>query len=338
MRVFSLSLFALIFPLLLSPSAFAADAPAFEKSFVEIRPGKKLYVEIHQAEKGQPTLILLNGLTYTTDQWSSLKDALLKQNPGLGLVLYDMEDMGRTLEEGEISDVPMENQIRDLKDLLRALDLKGPKSVAGLSYGGGVALWYSSLYPKDFDQVIAISPFLHRLSDQDALIKYWIEAHRRLYPWDVRSTEELYDAYLRVLVYGTYPLAEPVILKNPSYLEGVYRLVKGAKNWDVNSVIKNLPTGKIHLMSAEMDQHVPLREQLAFWEQMPNEARASLLKVENSLHKIPWDYPSFTARWILRILQKDPALSQGAVFQGNPLTGEIRALSPGGNRCVGNLL
>lgn len=303
-----------------------ARTSAVQKGLVEVRPGERLYVEYRPAKLGHPTLFLLNGLTYTTDQWAGLVASLRARDPDLGLVVYDMKDMGKTLEADlldrpTISEVSLPDQVRDLKDLVRYLDIRGPISMAGLSYGGAVALLYGATHPEDFDQIIAISPYLSRLPGQDALIKYYVQWHRRLYPWDLRSDEQLYNMYLQIIVYGTYPLAEPVVLKNPFYLQGIYKLVLGAKSWDVKDVTARLPKGKVHLISGEKDQYVSLAEQTAFWQDLAPDVRASRLIVEDTLHKVPWYLPDLTAKWLLRILNKDPELQKGLTFRMNPVTG-----------------
>ncbi|MGE4133738.1 MAG: alpha/beta fold hydrolase [Bdellovibrionales bacterium] len=305
--------------------AYWGASPAFAKTspssgFVEIRPGAKLYVEHYPAQDGKPTLFLLNGLTYSTRQYRDLVEALIAKDPGLGIVTYDMEGMGRTLIEKAPArqDIPIENQVRDLRDLVQKLNIEGPVSVAGLSYGGAVALLYASMYPDHFDNFIPIAPFLERLETQDQLLKKSIAAHRMMFPFDPRTDDELYDFYLRQLVYTTYPSAEPIVLENPYKLEAVYRMVKGAKHWNAVETAPRLPNGKIHLMAAVNDQYVFLERILFFWNAVPDAAKASFLKVQRSKHKIPEEWPKIVASWLLEILNNNPDLHRGLTFEADP--------------------
>ncbi len=305
-----------------------AHASTFQKGFVQIRETQRIYVEYKKATPGEPTLFLVNGLTYSTRQWSSFAHQLIKQRPGVGIVLFDMEGQGRTLlDKAPIRfDIPIEQQVRDLKDLREALRVQGPVSLLGLSYGGAVALLYASIYPDDFDHVIATAPFLERLEDQDLWIKNSRAAHRTLYPFDPRSDEELYDFYLRALISSTYPLAEPIILENPFKLEGVYRMVKGAKNWRAITKSADLPKGRIHIIGAERDEHIKLDKLTSValaYEQ--SGALGSYLIVEGSRHKVPEVVPRFTAAWTNLLLSNNPNLSQGRKFFGSPRTGEAQS-------------
>ncbi len=73
---------------------------------------------------------------------------------------------------------------------------------------------------------MAFAPFIERLTDQDLIIDGWVSEHRLLFPLDPRTKEELYDWYLRVLIYLTYPAAEPVLLENFFKLEATFRMVR----------------------------------------------------------------------------------------------------------------
>lgn len=299
--------------------------PGFKSGFIEIRPGDRLYFEHKRATNGKPTLFLVNGLTYSTTQWQSYVNELLRQDPDLGIFTYDMEGQGRTLlEKAPINfDIPIEKQVNDLHDLRKKLNIQGPATLAGLSYGAAVTLYYASLYPKDFDRFIAIAPFLERLENQDRMIKNYIAVHKHLYPWDPRTEDELYDLYLRVIV-STYPSAEPVILENPFKFEGIYRMVKGAKNWRAIEKAHLLPLRKVHVVGAERDEYVKLDQLTQVAEAYKSRALASFMIVEGTRHKIPEYEPEFLAAWTLKILSGDEWLERGLTFHGDPESGEVR--------------
>lgn len=307
-------------------SAFAhafASSSAFVKGMVQIRADRRLYVEYRKAAPGKATLFLCNGLTWSTTQWQPLVDALNKVDPDIGIVLYDMVGMGKTLlDRAPVTyDIPFLDQIKDLKDLYTQLNINGPKILSGLSYGGGAVLEYLAQHPNDFDKVIAMSPFLERIPDQDNWIKQNIAAIRIAYPYNPATDDELYDYFLRQLVYSSYPMVEPIMLENPFKTEGVFRMVKGAKYWRALDNVNKFPTGKLHLMSAVNDIFVSLSSQQNFWKALPASARASHLILRLTGHKIPEERPDITAVWMMKIINGDKAISGGRVFDGDPVKG-----------------
>ncbi|MGE0527762.1 MAG: alpha/beta hydrolase [Bdellovibrionales bacterium] len=316
------------------------NAAAFTRGFVEIRADQRLYVEQRPAQNGSPTLVLINGLTYSTREWTPLVQALDAVNPDLGLVLYDMEGMGQTLlDKAPVRfDIPLGNQTRDLNDLLQALDLQGRSVLVGLSYGGAVALQLMHLYPDAVQKAVVIAPFLERLPEQDAWIQSAVRQHQLWYPLDPRNEDELYDFYLRILVYTTFPLKEPIILENRFKAEAIFRMVKGAKDWNAIEIARSLPAEKLHVIAAEQDEHVRLDRMNLFWSSLSPSARQSYLIVQGSRHKIPETEPRFLAHWLGLIASGREELSRGLTFIGYPRKGraECRNLLLPVDRTKGN--
>jgi len=298
----------------------------WQKGLVELRPEHKLYVEYRKAEPGKTTLFLLNGLTWSTRDWKRFVEALDQTQPGIGIVLYDMQGMGRTLLENPLVryNIEIDAQAEDLKQLKKYLNVRGPVAVAGLSYGGAVAMLYASKYPRDFKKVIAMAPFIERLTEQDKIIERWIGSHRMIYPFDPRTGEELYDHYLRILIYTTYPLAEPVLLENPYKLEATFRMVQGAKEFNATRIANRLPWGVVHLMGAIEDEFVKEPRLALFWDSIKTTA-ASYLRMHNTKHKIPSENPEMAAAWVHEVLSENPAIARGRVFEADPLRAEARS-------------
>jgi pimeloyl-ACP methyl ester carboxylesterase len=304
--------------------------PSLNSGMVEIRPGVKLYVEHQPAAPGRPTLFLLNGLTYSLRQYAPLVRALLELDPGIGVVTYDMQGMGNTLLQNlsvRNQAIPVELQAQDLHDLVRTLNITGPKSVAGLSYGGAVEAVHALNYSDDFDNYVTIAPMVERLPAQDQVIKNMVIGHK-MNPFnalDPRNDDELYDFYLRNWIYAVYPSAEPVILENPWKLEAVFRMVQGVKNWNAFDNAARFPRGKVHLIAAVRDEHVKVERLNDFWNALPESSRASYLRFGRSKHKIPEYYPDELAAWLLHILNDNPHLKRGLTFDGDPIVGEARS-------------
>jgi len=326
----------LFLSLLVSVAGARTTAPAIHSGLVEVRPGHRLFVNYQPAANGKPTLFMLNGLTYSTKEWKSFVTALHGVDPDYGIVLYDMEGMGETLlnKLPVVYDIPIENQVEDLRDLVTALNIHGPISALGLSYGGAVGLKFAAQYPHVFEQMIAAAPFLERMPEQDLLIIRSVRAHRFMWPFDRRSDEELYDLYLRAMV-ATYPLSEPIILRNPFALEGVYRMVKGAKNWLASSVAKLLPRGKVHIVASRADEYVAFDRMQFFVSKIPKNTLASYMVIQDpplqtllptqKFHKIPELRPRLAAAWVHEILSGNAELQKGLTFWADPVKGEARS-------------
>jgi pimeloyl-ACP methyl ester carboxylesterase len=311
---------------LLLPLFANARLGLFEKGFVEIRPNDKLYVEQRKAQPGKPTIFCLNGLTWSTRDWEVLVKALDKIEPGLGVVLYDMKGMGRTLlRTGMVREpITLEEQMQDLEDLQKTLHVQGPTVVIGLSYGGGLALMNYAKNPNAFDKVIAISPFIASITDQDAIIRNSILWTRITFPMNTASDDELYDYFLRKLIYSTYPLVEPVVLENQYKLEAIFRMVQGARKFVAKQLSPQMRKGRLHVVGSIDDPYVKDQELRDFWQSL-NGRGESYLRLTDTGHKSITERPELIAGWLKEILNNNPELSKGQEFIGDAVKGEAQS-------------
>lgn len=323
-----ISILSVLFVMMVSGFAFAKSDEV--NGLVKIAKDRELFVNYVPAATGQPTLIVLNGLTYSTIEWDSFVEPLQKR--GVGILRYDMFGMGKTLLKYAPTTkvIPYKSQVEDLQKLLSTLKIRGPYNIVGLSYGGGIGVAYALDNPQNVKNLILIAPYTEPLAGQNNWIKAQIWATRQLFPLNLMTDDQLYDFYLHQIVYTTYPQAEPVVLRNPFILESVFRMVQGIRKYRPTDLADQLavPT---HLMVASQDQYIPEGVLLNFWDKVPSEARASRIFVNNSEHKIPEAVPNFAASWIYQILLGNPLLNKGLDFQGYPYKGEART----GNETIG---
>lgn len=272
------------------------------KGFIKIREGRELYVDYVKPAAGQPTLVILNGLTYSTVQWDRFVDEISKRK--IGILRYDMFGMGQTLLKyaPATAVIPYQDQIEDLKKLLTTMNLKAPYNFVGLSYGGGIGLGYAFEYPKDINNLILMAPYTEALQGQYNWIMSQIWATRQMYPYNPASDDELYDYFLHQIVYATYPQAEPVVLQNPFILESVFRMVQGIRKFRPVDSAAQVPA-HTHLMIAQYDQYIPQDVLNTFWSKVPAAVKGTCVIVKNSEHKIPEAQPAFAAKWVYDILQ-----------------------------------
>ena len=323
-----ISILSLILVMMVSGMTFASTSLTGEvetqQGFVKISKERELYVDYVAPKKGQPTLIILNGLTYSTIDWDDFVRPLQKH--GVGILRYDMWGMGKTLLKYAPSVAPAkyEEQIEDLKKLLTVMKLKGPFNLVGLSYGGGIGLGFAGQYPKDVKNLILIAPYTEPLAGQYNWIMAQIWATRQMFPFNHSTDDELYDYFLHQIVYATYPQSEPVVLRNPFILESVYNMVRGIRKYrPIDDLDKlKVPT---HLMVARKDQYIPADVLERFWANVPATAKRSRLFVNKSEHKIPEAVPNFAASWVYQIAIGNELLQNGTDFEGFPFDGIARS-------------
>ncbi len=273
------------------------------RGFVSIE-STDLFVDYNAPKGDKPIVVLLNGLTYSTRQWDAMTFFLKKT--GLGILRYDMSGMGQTELRYGVRSSPYfyTEQVLELNQLLKKLNVAKPYNLVGLSYGGGIALAYAQQYPANINKIVAMAPYTAPLEGQDTWIKQQIAVTRAMYPYNPASNDELYDYFLKQIVYSSYPSLEPIVLENPIKLEGVFRLTQGIRKFSAIEHIDRLPNNSLYLVIAENDQYIPAGILDSFWDKVPKRARVEKILVKNSEHKIPEAVPAEAAKLIKNIFLK----------------------------------
>lgn len=281
--------------------SLAARSEEF-KGFVEIAKDRSLYTHWQKAEPGQPTVVLLNGLTYSTRDWDEFSTAL--RSYGVGVLRYDPFGMGRTLEkDGPVqAPIPIERQARDLDLLTRALGFDEKLHLIGLSYGGGLAIAFARDYPHRVGNAFLMAPYTEPMSQQDLWIRSQIAWTRITFPFNPASDEDLYAFFLRQNVYYVYPYVEPSVLSAPGKPEAVFQMTQGIRQYDMYQAAQSFPPRSVHLVIAGLDQYIARGVLEEFWASIPLASRASKIVIQSSEHKIPEARPKFAASWIVRML------------------------------------
>lgn len=336
-RVACAALVAFATSISISPSSFADQSertgPPVEQStphvrtgFVEIAPGQSLFIDYRLPRDGKPTIVLVNGLTYRTGSGSWEKFANALQAMGFGVLMWDPVGQGQTLlRYGAPKDaVDYRDQVRDMKLLLDKVGLTGPVHLVGLSYGGALAMEFAVTAPTRVASMTLMAPYTAPLESQDILIKMQIAVTRALFPFNPATDSELYDFFLRALVYGTYPSAEPIVLENPYKLEATFRLAQGVRSFLARDYVNALPAGSLHLLIGGRDQYIAPKVLDDFWVSVPEAARMSRIYIEGAEHKIPEAVPEFSAELVRMIVERNERLSGGRTFVASPARGSLR--------------
>lgn len=315
------ALYLALFALLFSTFSLAAEQSRFT-GLVPVSAKQSLYVDHLVAAPGSPTVVLINGLTYSTSSWDSFVNQL--KGNGLGILRFDFRGQGKTIiHDGPITDrIEFNQQLVDFRNLLHALKLDNQKLViCGLSYGGGIATAFSAQYPELVKSTILMAPFVAPLTPLDNIIRSQVAEARMLNPFLKLSDDEIYDYYLHLSVYSMFPSAEPVVLSHLYFLEGVFRLTQGIRKFYASTVVKSLPNSAVHLMVAMQDQYVPLQMLEEFWSVLPTEKKASRIYIAGSEHRMPEAIPGYSAAWVKQIIKGNSKISGGQTFYGVPIYG-----------------
>ncbi len=289
------------------------------EQFVTLKNGHKLFTRYMPPKEGFPTLVFVNGLTYSTNDYTRVATNL--NDEGYGVLLYDAFGMGRTLLENPLPTGPIDyrDQIEELDELLAKLNIPAPYNMVGLSYGGGILIGYGVRHPEKVNKLFLLSPYTEVIETGKNIILEQIKWTKIFFPFNDATDEELANFYLRMFAYMNYPLTEPTVLENPYKLEGVIRLTQGITPYEPIKEAHQLPKKSIYYMTGAYDQYVTKDVYDRFWQASIPSEPCAYVRVNFSEHKITQAYPSFVARWISANFKEN--LCTGETYLVNPLTG-----------------
>lgn len=297
------------------------------QNWVRVDSGNELYFNLIYPQANKPTVILLNGLTATIENWETIAQSLAQK--GIGVLRFDFYGQGKTLAKygAPKSAVNFRKQVEDLKSLLIKLKIPQPYHFVGHSYGGGIAQAFIEIYPQLVRNIILMAPYTRPVDSQDIWIKSQIFATRLMFPFNTMTYDQCYDYYLRNLIYTTYPYAEPSIVKIPYKLESTFKLVQGIRKYLPEDMADKLPAGKVHLLVGVRDTLVLPYVLDTFWKKVNAKARMSRLFLQDTNHYINDTAPKFSASWIAQIVMGNGLLYKGYDFVGYPKLGYAQSVA-----------
>lgn len=307
-------LLALVF--VASCVAFADGSNKNFSGLTKLKSGNEIFVDYSVAKEGMPTVVFVNGLTFTTRDYYVTAHLLIDQ--GYGVLLYDPTGMGQTLLANPMPKDPIKvtSQTAELDEVMSNLNVPAPYNLFGLSYGGGILTAYATTYPDKVKTLMMLSPYTEVIDASKSLILNQIKQTRVLFPYNKATDEELANYFIRQFVYQTYPILEPVVLENPYKLEGIAKLVQGITPYrPIDDAVK-LPAGSVHMMIGAADEYVKKPVYDDFWKVVAPAAKCSYTSVDDSKHKISSIYPYFVSRWINFVMTADTC--KGLEYTADP--------------------
>jgi pimeloyl-ACP methyl ester carboxylesterase len=288
--------------------------------------GKELYFEWQAPQKNRPIVVLFNGLTYSTRNWDAFANALNKK--GIGVLRFDFQGHGQTLLKygPMLQPIPYQSQVEDARSLLQKLKIPAPYNIIGLSYGGGIAQAFAHKYPQLIKNMILMAPYTRPVDSQEIYIQSQILATQMMLPFSTWTQDQLYDYYLKILVFSTFPYAEPVLLEKYK-LEATYRLIQGIHKYVPEQLAPKLRPGITHLMLGAADSMVLPYVLSSFWNNVNPRSRMSRMFLAYTQHKIPELVPKFASAWVDQIVSGNPEMFKGQDFVGYPQLGYVQTMS-----------
>lgn len=292
----------LIFAFSFSSQVFATVSTE-NSSYIAVSKSLSLFVKHEPAAAGKSTIVILNGLTHTTENWNPFLKVFNRN--GHGLVQIDLAGQGKTLaKHGAVYQaIRHEDQALYVYRIIQKLKLRTPVVVLGLSYGGGIATSFAKTYPQLISKLILLAPYTEPQPDQDKWIRDQIAFNRIAFPYNTATDDELYDYFLRQLVYSVYPSAEPELLRIPYKLEAVFRMCQGIRKLVSAEGSHVLPSNSVFLIGGEKDQVVTAATLDRFWKSLPNRVRAFRATIPNAEHDLIKLKPSEVATIVENILK-----------------------------------
>ena len=127
-------------------------------SFVRLSEGVVHY-DLGGPPEGPP-VVLVHGVSIPMYVWDSTFEALTRA--GFRVLRYDL--YGRGYSDRPEGAYDRARFVRQLDELIAAVDLTPPVSIVGLSMGGAVSAAYGASHPEKVDKVVLIAP-LNRPQD-----------------------------------------------------------------------------------------------------------------------------------------------------------------------------
>lgn len=103
--------------------------------------------------EGDTTLILLHELGGTIDSWDYILDAFTDR---YRVLRYDMRGFG--MSEKVTGSYGLEDAIKDLEDLIKAMAISGSIVLVGAAVGAGIAMRMAAKHPRKINGLIALAP------------------------------------------------------------------------------------------------------------------------------------------------------------------------------------
>jgi len=217
--------------------------------------GKKIHYETHG--EGTP-IVLLNGIMMSTLSWYQFIQPLSANNQ---LILVDFLDQGQSDKHPEPYNLDI--QVAVVKGLLDHLGIE-KAAIAGISYGGNVALKFALTHPS----------YVHRLLVFNAAAKTgeWLRELGQSWTMAASDPAQFYYTTIPIIYSQEFYNSRPDWVKvrrdfltgqvftNKDFMDSLVRLTRSADDYDISGQLDKI-TAKTLLVASETDPITPPSQQ-----------------------------------------------------------------------------
>ncbi len=246
---------------------------------------KSIYYTL-DGDESKDVILLLNGIMMSTKSWEPFVKGLTKSHR---LLRVDFLDQGQSDKMDD--DYTQAVQVDVTLALLNHLSLERVY-VAGISYGGSVALQFAAKHQDRikklilFNAVSKTSPWLKAIGDgwnqvaktRDGLAYYNVAIPLIYSPNFYTKKLDWMENRKKVLV---------PIFSDPTFLDAMIRLTKSAESHDVNADLANIDVETL-VVASEHDYLTPPFEQAYIVKHMPH---ATLITIDDAGHASMYEKP-----------------------------------------------
>ncbi len=263
----------------------------------------EIYYEVHG--EGSP-ILLLNGILMSTASWTNFVTSFSANNQ---LILVDFLDQGKS-ERMVGKSYSQADQVEVVRELLNHLNLS-KVDICGISYGGEVAIQFSSKYPECVDKLV--------LSNTTARTSPWLKDLGDC--WNLAGAQEnpgeLYYLTAIPVIYscGFYEKNLDWMKNRQKMLSVVFndkvvqatfkRLVKSAENYDARDRLDKI-VSKTLVITSKDDILTPPNDQEYLVQNIKN---SNLVVLPNVGHASMYECPEVWASLVLGFLNMKTSIN-----------------------------
>ncbi len=247
--------------------------------------GKSVYYKVEGNPENAP-LMILNGIMMSHKSWELFVPNLIEH---FQVIRLDMLDQGESdkLEAGYTQEL----QADMLSALIKHIGFE-KVHLAGISYGGNVALQFALKYPEQTHKIV--------LFNAVARTSEWLRDIGR--GWNKVALTRNGEAYYHVtipLIYSPNFYSRKIdwmekrkktlipVFSTPEFLDAMIRLTNSAESHDVFDKLPQIKTPTL-VVAADQDMLTPPHEQEAIVDAMPN---ARLITLRETGHASMYERP-----------------------------------------------
>lgn len=244
--------------------------------------------------EGKP-LVILNGIMMSTISWHQFLQELSKNNR---IILVDFIDQGKSdAYKGEFYTYSFQTEmLRELFDYLKLNKV----NIASISYGGQIALDFSSKYPKRVEKLILFNTTSYINEWMTEIFDLWLAAGK------TRNGEIYYRATIPTIYSSTFFKEQIKWMKDREklliplfsdevFLDKMERLVLSTKNLNLFEQLKNITADTLIVASTE-DYLTPIKAQEEMHKEIKN---SNYILIPNAGHASMYEKPKLFISLIL---------------------------------------